>query len=243
MQLCQDVCAGVCHPWGSCCSLPQSHLGSLESSASCPSAWWHQDQKIVPCREKTGGFQLLQPQSRSSWWSQGLDLCLCHCTLGASPFVLSSVICFCSWVCLCSSLPAPVSQLPEDPLSQNRINVWNLWCLRGNSSLCAEFPLLLICHIVLVGFLHPAIQIKVISSQVCLDLSADSGSGVFFVEISSVVHNWITQQCTFDLGKTQTYDHAWAELVRTHGKVPDSFKLFFFFFFLSVGRQKILNPA
>lgn len=51
--------------------------------------------------------------------------------------------------------------------------------LCGSSPLCSEFSPLLICHIVLVGFLHTTIRIKAISLQVCLDLSADSGCGFF----------------------------------------------------------------
>ena len=46
--------------------------------------------------------------------------------------------------------------------------------------MCWVSPLL-IRHIVLVGVLHPTIQIKVISSQVCMDLPADSGCGFLLV--------------------------------------------------------------
>lgn len=82
-------------------------VASALSSRAASAAWRAQlvvpqlgdtekTKNYCPVGRKTGGFQLFQPQSRPSLWSQGLDLCLFHCMLGASPFVLSSVICFCS---------------------------------------------------------------------------------------------------------------------------------------------------
>lgn len=46
-----------------------------------------------------------------------------------------------------------------------------LMSLCGNSLLCSEFPLLLIFHIILVGFLHPTIQIKVTSQEIFISLA------------------------------------------------------------------------
>lgn len=146
---------------------PQSHL-SMDSSAklSLSLVMLGRPKATALQGGKTGGFQLFQLQSRLSWLFQRLDVCLPLHT-GSIPIyfeLCDLVLQFPSLLYLFSALPAHFIA-SRKPSLLNRINVWNLWRLFVAIPSVLWVSLLCICHIILVGFLHPTIQIKMISSQ------------------------------------------------------------------------------
>lgn len=156
---------------------PQSFLSILKSSASCRSARSHwEEQEILASREKNRKFLTVSDTVRISL------MILRAPPLSLSPLVGSIPICFeLRSLLLQFALPVVYASWSSFTAARKPSVPKQSECLEPLMLLCAEFPLLFACHVVLLVFLPPAIQIEVVSLQVCLNLSSDSGCGFLLI--------------------------------------------------------------